>query len=109
MEDTRIEELQKRIQVLEASMGTVRKIKREKRAPSAYNLFMREEFSKIKSSLPEGGKINNQDVLRDIAKKWKVKNTPETKKEAEEDKPVKAVKAVNSVKPAKVVKKTADI
>lgn len=99
MEDSKIDILEKRLQTLEASIGSTTRVKREKKKPSAYNLFIKDEFSKLKSSLPEGSKINNQDAIKDIAKKWKTLNSP-----VEINEQIKSVKIVKS----KGVKKVDD-
>ena len=41
-----------------------------KREPSAYNIFVKEEFAKIKAESPE---LDNKEYMRLIATRWKTK------------------------------------
>ena len=51
---------------------------KKKRAPSLYNLYVRETMSGVKESNPE---MSRQDLMREVGRMWREKKEEEEKKE----------------------------
>ena len=51
---------------------------KKKRAPSAYNLYVRDTMGVVKEDNPE---MSRQDLMREVGRMWKEKKEEEEKKE----------------------------
>ena len=51
---------------------------KKKRAPSLYNLYVKETMSGVKESNPE---MSRQDLMREVGRMWREKKEEEEKKE----------------------------
>ena len=51
---------------------------KKKRAPSAYNLYVRDTMGVVKEENPE---MSRQDLMREVGRMWKEKKEEEEKKE----------------------------
>ena len=56
------------------------KAPKAKRAPSAYNTFMKEELAKLKASTPEGS-FDRKAAFKQVANAWSAKKGTPAKKE----------------------------
>lgn len=92
--ESRIERLEKQLATRAESSGlkkvkidetasepaTTTKAPKAKRAPSAYNTFMKEELAKLKASTPEGS-FDRKAAFKQVANAWSAKKGTPAKKE----------------------------
>lgn len=72
--EARVEALEREIRELKMGKESVKKEKKEKRAPSAYNDHMREELKKVKLSNPE---MSHKERFKLAASRYGAKKSKE--------------------------------
>ena len=73
---------------------------KKKRAPSAYNLYVRDTMGVVKEENPE---MSRQDLMREVGRMWKEKKGDDKEEDVKEEEEEDAKEEVEEVK--KVVKK----
>jgi hypothetical protein len=68
------------------SSDSEEKVEKKKRAPTAYNLFMREQMAKLKESESEDDKMTAKAKMEYIASLWKDKKASESEGDEKKDK-----------------------
>ena len=79
---------------------------KEKRAPSLYNIFVKEKYAEIKAENPN---MDKTEIFAEIAKKWRESKKLNEEKEEEKEEEVKAPPKKKAGRKAIVKKKTEEV